>query len=130
METHKIKGNFCKKYWNDEKEREISFPSTLAELSALAKSGELKVDGKAFKLNEAALCQWTYRGFSLQHQGAEPMSEDEKKAAKEKRAAGSSIVKQFAGMERAKQEGILATLKAAGHDVSALEKLLSPSPAK
>ncbi len=127
METHKIKGNFCKKYWSDEKERNISFPSTLAELSALANAGKLMVDGKEFKLDGSQICQWAYRGFSLQHQGAEPMNEEEKKVAKEKRAAGNSVVKQFAGMDRDKQEAILAALKAAGHDVSAMEKLLAPA---
>jgi hypothetical protein len=96
METHKIKGNFCKKYWNDEKERQISFPSTLAELGILAKAGALKVDGKDFKVSEDALCQWAYRGFSLQHQGAEPMTEEEKGKAKQKRKAASTIVNSFA----------------------------------
>ncbi len=127
METHKIKGNFCKKYFGDEKEREISFPSTLAEMAQIIKSGVILVQGKSFKLSEAQICQWAYRGFSLQHQGAEPMSEEEKKVAKEKRAAGNSVVKQFAGMDREKQDAILAALKAAGHDISAMEKLLKPA---
>jgi hypothetical protein len=126
-DVEEVAGNFCKKYWNDEKGREINFPSTLAELSALAKAGKLIVDGKEFKLDESSLCQWAYRGFSLQHQGAEPMNEEEKKASKEKRAAGNSVVKQFASMERDKQDAILAALAAAGHDISAMKPLLKPA---
>ncbi len=127
MEDHKIKGNFCKKYWNDEKERVISFPSKLAELSELAKQGKLTVDGKEFKVSAEQICQWAYRGFSLQPQGAEPMSEEEKKVAKEKRAAGNSVVKAFKDQPRTKQDEIINALKLAGMDTSNLEKLLNPA---
>ena len=131
MKEHKIKGSFIKRFFNEEGEGKVLFPSSDAELKkayqvgikAISPSGKEKV----FPYKEEDAFSDMYRGFSLSGQQAAPLSEEEKKAAKEKRQAGNSLVKQFAGMDRAKQDSILAALKAAGHDVSAMEKLLSPA---
>lgn len=128
METHKIKGNFCKKYWNDEKERNISFPSTLAEFSALAKAGKLTVDGKDFKLGESSLCQWAYRGFSLQHQGAEPMSEDEKIKAKEERKSVKTKGSFISALSPEDQLAMIIKAESAGSDCSAIRAALKLPP--
>jgi hypothetical protein len=127
MKTRKIGGKFVEKIFGDSKERSLEWPTTEAEFLAMMKKGKYVIDGKEFKIDWERATASCWRGESLQHQSAEPMSEEEKKASKEKRQAGNSIVKQFAGMDRAKQDSILAALKAAGHDISAMEKLLSPA---
>jgi hypothetical protein len=115
MDAHAIKGNFVQKFFGDEQSRIINFPSTLQELADLCANGELKVDGKAFPINEKKICGWAYRGFSLQHQSgdSETLSDAEKAERKAARSAKNAAIK-----------SLLAALQAKGMTLADAEALL------
>jgi len=81
MKTHKIKGGFLRKYFpalDPEVPLEIEVPGTLKELAAAIREGKLTLHGVEFPLDEEGVISDWYRGFSLQHQGAGALSEEEK----------------------------------------------------
>ena len=81
MVSHKIKGGFLRKFFpemNPEIAIEVQFPSDMKELNLLAREGKMVINGKEFAVTAESLCSDTWRGFSLQHQGAEALSEEAK----------------------------------------------------
>ena len=115
MEDHKIKGNFVKKFFPDLAEDTtlvVSFPSKIAELRDLAKEGKIVVEGRDFPIDEEAICGWAYRGFSLQHQGGEILTDEQKAERKADRQDKAAILKEDAEV-RALYERKLAERKAA-----------------
>ena len=98
MKEHGIGGNFVVKYFGMDGEAIVHFPQSSAEWSEAYKTGikvvgPLKADGKReeklFPCNSEKRDSWSYRGFSLQHQGAELLSPEEKAKRKAMRAEES-----------------------------------------
>ncbi len=81
MEDHKIKGGFLKKYFptlNPDEAITVSWPSDLKEMVQMARDGKITINSLDFPIDAKGICSDAWRGFSLQHQGAQALSEEEK----------------------------------------------------
>jgi hypothetical protein len=114
MVTHKIKGGFLKKFFptlDPEKAIEVQFPGDMKELNQLVRDGKLTINGVDFPIDAETVCGDAWRGFSLQHQGAAGLSEEEKAERALDRKAERDTLKELkenaeikAAIERKKAE--------------------------
>ncbi len=128
MEKRKIGGEFVKKFFHDEKQREVDWPNSKTEFIRMVDSGGYKIDGLEFKVSWESICGSAWRGESLKHQGNPPMTPEAKEKAKEQRKQSTTIFKGFSSLPKEDHLALILKLEAAGHDCSLLRSGYSHPP--
>jgi hypothetical protein len=128
MKTRKIGGKFVEKIFGDFKERALEWPTTKDEFLAMLAKGSYRIDGKEFKIDWEKASASCWRGESLQHQGADPMNEEEKAKAKEERKNLKAKGSFLGSLPPADQLALIAKAEAAGSDCSAIRSALKLPP--
>jgi hypothetical protein len=128
MKIRKIGGKFVEKIFGDSKERSLEWPTTEAEFLSMMKKGFYQIDGKQFKLDWEKACGSCWRGESLQHQGAEPQTDEEKAKAKEERKSVKTKGSFISALPPEDQLAMIIKAESAGSDCSAIRAALKLPP--